>query len=130
MKKTLKRLIACVAVVMMVFAMSTTVFAAGEELIHSGTSTSGYYTSQSVPQKNDTQLKCLSYETTGNIKVFAVYHDGNQYVEISNREILHTKPTLVMKKVSTVRNVKLRVYNYGSSSGVSTYSRGHWRLYE
>ncbi len=129
MKKALKRLVACVAVVVMVFAMSTTVFAAGEELIHSGTSTSGYYTSQSVPQKNDTQLKCLSYETSGNIKVYAVYHNGSQYIALSDHEILHTKPTLILPKSSSLRNVKLRVYNYGSSSGVSTYSRGHWRLY-
>ncbi len=129
MKKTLKRIIACVVTILSIFTFSTTAFAAAEELTHSGYSTSGYYTSQSVPQKNDTQLKCLSYETTGDIKVFACYHNGSNYIALSASKVLTDKPTLVLSTSSIVRHVKLRVYNYGNSVGVRTYSAGHWRLY-
>ena len=113
---------------MLVFAFSIPAFAVGEELIHEGYSTSGYYTTQSVPQMSDRHLNCLSYETTGDIKVYACFYNGSQYIAISDTAILITKPTLTLSTSGSVRNVKLRVFNYGDSSGVRTYSRGHWKL--
>jgi len=133
MKKTMKRLIACIATVMMVFSFTTTVFAStvnldDDDIIHSGHSTSGYYTEDYVLQKNDTRLKCLSYESSGNIKVKPCKNVSGSYYELVSAKILHEQPTFYLKADGVLKHVHLRVFNYGSSQGVSTYSRGHWRL--
>ena len=61
MKKKARKIVVCVMVVMSIFAVCSTAFAAGETLNHSGTAKNSYYTTNSVPQKTDTRLHLNSH---------------------------------------------------------------------
>jgi hypothetical protein len=136
MKKAFKRFLACVLTVIMVFSFATTVFATGEALVHNGTSTKGYYTSDYVEQKNDKRLHCnnaYKTPTAATMGVFPVMSVNGEWVKCAQNTSLvryfQTGQNIMIGTYSSVRRIHLRIYNMGSYEGTSVSTSGSWTLY-
>lgn len=130
--KVMKKLTKVMSVVMtlvMLFALASTAFAAGEQLHHDGWSKYNYYTNDSVPQKNDRYLKCTSCSSGGSMKASAVeYRDGAYQVIAGPVEFVYGAG-FIFQQSSYVRDIQLLIFNYGDSYGVNTHTAGTWTLY-
>lgn len=118
--------------VVMVLGITSTAFAAGETIYHKGYSKIGYFSDQSVKQKNDRRFTCQSYcRTMGsnfNVRVKTLpYSSMGRY--ISNSVPLMTGSDLIMSTSRTARGVWLRIENAGDSKGVQCLSEGTWKLF-
>lgn len=132
----MKKFFASIMVIMMVFAFCTTAFATGEKLEHSGTSKTGYYTSDYVEQKNDTRLHCSKADknpTVATIGVFPVQKINGNWVKCAQNTTLvryfQDDLNIMLDKYSSVRHIHLRLYNAGSYEGTSVKTTGSWVLY-
>ena len=132
MKKNGKKIVACVLALVAILAFSSTAFAAGERLNHEGTSKTGYYTSDSVPQQNDQHLKCLSSWRTpegATMNVYPVYKNSSgNWVQLRPAQTFKGGTLFTISKSASVRDVHLRILNAGNYVGVSVKTSGHWEL--
>ena len=127
MKKKARKIVVCVMVVMSIFAVCSTAFAAGETLNHRGTAKYSYTTTNSVPQRNDQHLVLDTHTKNpsgATVQVSAVV-DSKTISPIYN---FAYPCTIVLSKSTSVRNVHLLLKNIGSYSGVSVTTSGHWTL--
>ena len=139
MKRTLKRLIACVAVVMMVFAMSTTVFAASvtddtpNKIYHDGTAKYSYYTTDFVNQMSQNSLTCTGYGNPSNGYIYVRAYQktsSGTYIIASDQATYAIGRVLDVDNYNDVRQIHVKFTNYGSSYGVSVRTLGTWTLYD
>lgn len=135
MKKKARKIVVCVMVVMSIFAVCSTAFAAGETLSHSGTSKTGYYTTNYLPQKNDHTIKCQNWYTSPSSAVMyaqPVYKvsSGGSWVHASEggAKLAAYGTTFYVPTYSTVRHIHMHITNSGGSYGKSVYSSGTWQL--
>lgn len=133
MKKKARKIVVCVMVVMSIFAVCSTAFAAGETLNHSGTAKNSYYTTDSVPQRNDTRLQLNSHTknpSAATVQVAAVWKDNGVWKEISARYNFSYPCTIILPKYAgaSPRQVHLLLKNIGSYAGISVTTSGNWTL--
>lgn len=135
--KHLKKLLVCVVAFVMVFAICSSAFAADQtdfsKIIHSGTSTSGYYTTQYVSQKNDNTLTNGVFSknpTAATMKVYgAEYNESTgTYTRVTDIYSFVEGCVIRIPDNSIVRHVHLRIYNYGNYVGTSVKTGGAWYL--
>lgn len=132
----MKKFFACIMVIMMVFAFCTTAFADDTAISHSGTSKTGYYTSDFVEQMNDTRLHCNSaYKnpSKATMGVYPVMKKDGAWVKCAKDTTLvryfQDDLNIIIGTYPSVRNVYLRIYNIGSYEGQSVYTSGSWTLF-
>lgn len=134
MKKKARKIVVCVMVVMSIFAVCSTAFAAGETLSHSGTSKSGYYTTNSLPQKDDRTIKCQNWHTNPSNAtmhaqpVFKVDGVGSWKNVVKDSLPAKYGTVFTVPTYKEVRDIHLHITNVGSSYGYSVYSSGNWQL--
>ena len=135
MKKKARQIVVCVMVVMSIFAVCSTAFAAGETLNHSGTAKNSYYTTNSVPQKTDTRLHLNSHTknpSAATVKVSAVWKVNGAWKEASTRYDF-AYPCNIAIPIFTgtdPRDIHLWIINSGSYVGKSVSTSGNWTLYK
>ena len=128
--KKISKLLAAVLTLSMLFAFSTVAFAAGETLYHYGTSTVGYYTTQSVPQKSDNHLRCINCAATASgMMAYAVEDTSSGYTTVSKSVGLGIYAEIYIPDNSYVRDIHLRIQNTGYSAGQSRYTEATWQLF-
>ena len=134
MKKKARKIVVCVMVVMSIFDVCSTAFAAGETLSHSGTSKTGYYTTNYLPQQNDQTIKCQNWHTDPSnatmhaMPVYKVNGTGSWRDIVDKEQDAKYGTVFTVPKYSTVRHIHLHLTNVGSSYGYSVYSSGNWQL--
>lgn len=136
MKKKARKIVVCVMVVMSIFAVCSTAFAAGETLNHRGTAKNSYYTTNSVPQRNDTHLVLNSHTkspTSATVEAAAVWKTDGVWKEVSVQRKSFSYPcTLTLTKYASTktRPIHLWIRNTGSYVGTSVTTSGNWTLKE
>ena len=128
MKKTLKRLIACIAVVMMVFAMSTTAFAYSSGP-YSGSCTNAFTCSQTWNKIYDTILEndntyAKLYSTSGTECAYT----SRFAVGSNTKDVLTSSRNTVKWTNSYQGKCTLRIVNE-YYSGTRLYVAGNFNLY-
>ncbi len=125
MKKRL--MILAIVVALVIGLMPVTAFATGESLEHSGTSSTGYYTSDYVEQKNDNNMYCTyAYASNSGMEVYPVMRDDNDnWVRLTDNRSFSTGHKFVFQDWDYVRRIHLRIANMGTPS---TYTHGIWSL--
>ena len=135
MKKTLKRLIACVAVVMMVFALCTTAFADGG--YYYGRMVSGFNCGQTFNKINDRTIEDQNvssrtggYDSTTSANYISILRlDGatkKSATVVSGGNNKYTTPTDKVGQASEKGKFSLRVENQGTAP---IYIRGKMFIY-
>jgi hypothetical protein len=123
-RTTMKKIVTLVLALALVMAFAAPAMAAGNYIAHSGTSTSGYYTTDYFEQKNDRNIHCTFAYSTNPMQVApAVY--GTSWSELTSRMTFQTGHLFILNTSATVRRVHLHLVNTVSSS---TYSSGNWEL--
>ena len=132
MKKKARKIVVCVMVVMSIFAVCSTAFAAGETLNHRGTAKYSYYTTGSVEQKYDNNLVLNSHTkspTTATVEVSAVVKQGSNWIIVSTNKPSFSYPcTVKIPDTTSIRDVHLLLKNTGSYYGISVTTSGNWTL--
>lgn len=129
----INKIVVCVAAFVMVFAVCTTAFAAGERIEHSGWSKTTYCTTQTVQQKNDTRFYCeTAIKTAGSDMIAYVwanrYRDSAILGQLSGSKQFNSGITLNIPPNPTVRVICIRIANNGNSLGKNVYTSGKWVL--
>lgn len=134
--KHFKKLLGCVVAFVMVFAICGSAFAAEQtdfsKIIHSGTSTNSYYTTQYVKQKDDNTLTNGVFSKNPPSATMRVYgaekkSDGT-YTRATSEYSFVEGCVIRIPDNSVVRHVHLRIYNYGNYVGTSVKTGGAWYL--
>lgn len=129
-----KKIIILTLVTVIVLGFSTTAFAVGEKINHSGISTKGYFTTETVPQMNDTTLVCEAAGGSPNYTSFTAKAWRNdkrntEFGHISINTVNFKKgEKLHMLKSGAKRDVCIRIENAGDSKNVSSRTVGRWVL--
>ncbi len=127
----MKRRLTILAIVtaLVVSLMPVTAFATGESLVHSGTSTTGYFTNDYVEQMNDNHMYCnTATADRSGMQVYPVINEGGGWVRLTDNVSFTTGLRFTFQDWSYVRQIHLRIVNAGAAAGVSTYTYGVWSL--
>lgn len=108
-----------------VLTFASTALATGESLSHSGTSTSGYYTSDYFDQKNDRNIYCTYAYSSNPMTVAPAVSQNGSWVELTPRKTFDEGHLFILQTSTTVRRIHLHLVNTVS---VSTQSIGSWEL--
>lgn len=110
-----------------VFACASAAFAIGETIVHNGTATQGYTTSQYVRQLSDNRLRCrVGYTDRYSCTVYPSNSSGTRIESAATSGTLRAGTVLYIPDAPSIRSVYLRVNN--SPAGYSITSHGEWVL--
>lgn len=124
-KKEISRVFVTALTVLFVMSFTSTAFATGPNLHHSGTATRGYTSSDYVSQQNDQTLKC-TYGSTNRGSVIATPKFGN--TSLATGKTFKTGTVFIIPKYSSLRYVRMYLGNDNQWAGTSITTEGDWYL--
>lgn len=123
-----KKLAVLVMVFVLVMSFTSTAFATGNYLLHSGHSTKGYTTKDYVSQRYDNHLTCYYFDFDHNGVVAQPVDDDG--VAVSGEYAFTGYTWYIPNHPSGVRHIHVKLRNTGDSYGVRTWTSGGWHLHD
>jgi hypothetical protein len=113
-------------VFVLVMSFTSTAFATGNGLVHSGYSYYGYTTNDYVRQQYDNHLKCHYVDTDHNGMVAQPVDDSGVAVSGEYAFTIHT--WFIPEHPQSPRSIHVKLTNTGACYGVRTWTSGGWHI--